>query len=167
MLVATALLWAAVAAQQPDSAARAAVVARLRTVSDSLHSLGAQTAAFGRDLTTASDQLVLARALPLRNACQGAVPALDSLAALLAARPLGAGTAAAQRDVQAELRRLRRALLNCQRDWTPRPGAAADTLRAWGPFRIAELERVVRRYEETAGRLRRRLEHAGTAATAR
>jgi hypothetical protein len=80
---------------------------------------------------------------------------------------LGAGTAAAQRDVQAELRRLRRALLNCQRDWTPRPGAAADTLRAWGPFRIAELERVVRRYEETAGRLRRRLEHAGTAATAR
>ena len=44
---------------------------------------------------------------------------------------------------------LRRVLTQCERQWrTPIPPtyAAADSLRAWGPYRTAQLDAALRRY---------------------
>jgi hypothetical protein len=95
-------------------------------------------ARFRQDLPQASPQLVLARAQQVRAACLGTRAAADSLAPRL------------MRDAaaQAELAALQRALSACQREWeTHGPHVHADTLRAWGPYRLAELDRALLRYQ--------------------
>jgi len=44
---------------------------------------------------------------------------------------------------------LRRTLQQCRRDWEPKPASQtlADSLRAWGPYRVQQLDLALRRYE--------------------
>ena len=121
------LLW--IAPQSADSA----LVASFSAV----RSAGAR---FRQDLSQASPQLVLARAQQVRDACTHSRGAADSLALRLT------------RDstARAELGALQRALGTCQREWdTHSPRANADSLRAWGPYRLSELDRALQRYQRT------------------
>jgi len=116
--------WAAPAAQSPDSSLTATFSA-LRSAS----------ARFRHDLTQASPQLVLARAAAVRAACSALA---DSLAPRL------------PRDsvARSELAALQRALGTCRRDWDSKgPRANADSLRAWGPYRLSQLDRALLRYQ--------------------
>ena len=95
-------------------------------------------ARFRHDLPNASAQLVLARAQRVHTACADSRAAADSVAPLLARNA----------TAQSELAALQRALVSCQRDWqTTGPRANADSLRAWGPYRLSELDRALRRYQ--------------------
>ena len=125
MFALAVLLWT----QSPDSA----LVATFTT-------LRGASARFRQDIAQASPQLVLARAAQVHVACSGARLKADSLAPHLARNP----------TAQTELAALRRALGACQRDWdTKGRRANADSLRAWGPFRLTELDRALRRYQRT------------------
>lgn len=132
MLSSVPLLWAALAgtlgaAQSPDSALVA-----------SFSAVRSAAARFRQDLPRASQQLVLSRAHHVRAACANSRTAADALAATRA--PTGAG--------HVGLAALQRALDACQRDWdTTGARVRADSLRAWGPFRLSELERALRRYQ--------------------
>ena len=117
------LLWV----QGPDSS----LVATFTT-------LRSAAARFRQDLPHASAQLVLARAQQVHTACASARVAADSVA------PQVARDAAARTELAA----LQRALVACQRDWaTAGPRANADSLRAWGPYRLSELDRALRQYQ--------------------
>lgn len=127
MFATATLLWAALAAQAPDS-----------TLIATFSALRGASARFRQDLMRASPQLVIARADQVRAACAGSRGAADSLVLQLP------GNAAAR----AELAALQRALSACQREWdTTGPRANADSLRAWGPYRLSELDRALRRYQ--------------------
>jgi hypothetical protein len=100
--------------------------------------LRSAAARFRHDLPNASAQLVLSRAQRVRTACADSRAAADSVALRLARN------AAAQ----SELAALQRALIGCLRDWEiTGPRANADSLRAWGPHRLSELDRALRRYQ--------------------
>lgn len=126
MLALALLLWAG---QSPDSALVA-----------SFSAIRSASTRFRYDLQQASPQLVIARARDVRAACTGARAAADSLT------PRVARDATAR----AELTALQRALATCQRDWDSATRSNADSLRAWGPHRLNELDRALRRYQERA-----------------
>jgi len=147
------MLWVILALQAPpDSAARAMVYERLQVMTESVGALRGAAAHFRRDLDRASIQLVLARAGEVRSSCANARIAGDSLASPLAARTYTPSRGERdQRALMQELVALRRALQNCEREWDTRPGVLrADSLRAWGPFRLNALETLMRRYEQLA-----------------
>ena len=124
MLALALLLWAG---QSPDSALLA-----------SFSAVRSAAARFRQDLSQASSQLVLARAQQVRAACSGTRTAADSLAPRLTRNP----------TAQSELAALQRALSTCQREWeTQGPRVNADSLRAWGPYRLTELDRALSRYQ--------------------
>lgn len=119
------LLWAG---QAPDSALVA-----------SFSAIRSASARFRYDLQQASPQLVITRARDVRSACDGARAAADSLTPHVAR----------QATARAELSALQQALAACQRDWeTATRRVNADSLRAWGPHRLNELDRALRRYQE-------------------
>ncbi len=127
MLALALLLWAG---QSPDSA----LVASFSTVRGA-------AARFRQDLSQASPQLVLARAQQVRAACVGTRTAADSLAPRLTRNS----------PAQTELAALQRALSTCQREWeTKGPRVNADSLRAWGPYRLSELDRALSRYQRAS-----------------
>jgi hypothetical protein len=162
-VVTVALLWIAWTFQAPpDSAARAHLTAQLRAVTDSLSVLTGAAARYRRDADKASGALMVARAAEVRAGCTGALAAVDSLTTTLGARRYLPRDAQSQGALQVDLATLRQSLRTCRREWdTAGPhGARADSVRAWGPFRLAALERVVRKYEERAGEFR---EHFQTA----
>ena len=144
------LLFAlAVVAQAPDSAWKARFQLVLKQATDSLGGVRGAVAGFRNDLSSASSELVLARAARLHVSCRGADAALVEVQSLLAG---GAYTHNAKRE-QTQLRNetveLRRVLARCEREWAvpQRPStAAADTLRAWGPYRTDRLDRSLQFY---------------------
>src|SRR3989442_1435084 len=104
-----------------------------RALNDATAAVRAAAVAFRVALGAASSDLVLARARRLRERCAAARRAARSLALLLADAPLPAGERRARRD----LAELERVLQQCERDYDPgAPGVNADTLKAWGPFRL-------------------------------
>jgi hypothetical protein len=124
MVALALLLWTL---QTPDSALVA-----------SFSAVRSASARFRQDLSQASQQLVLARAQQVRAACIGTRTAADSLA------PRLTGNTTAQTELVA----LQRALDTCQREWeTHGPRVNADSLRAWGPYRLSELDRALQRYQ--------------------
>src|SRR2546422_1132638 len=53
---------------------------------------------------------------------------------------------ASERRARRDLAELERVLQKCERDYDPgAPGVNADTLKAWGPFRLNQLELELRR----------------------
>jgi hypothetical protein len=99
------------------------------------------------DLPIASSALVLARAQRLNRSCAAAGRATKALAALLAAGAFDARARAAQTRARHDLAGLASVLAKCERDYdVAAPKANADTLKAWGPFRLARLDLDLRRY---------------------
>lgn len=157
MLGALVTLGAALVVQAPDTARAARYAAALHAVSDSLDGLRGTAAAFRRDLATASRELVDARARRMRQSCSGALRAAADLDGVLASGPYSPATGAEQTRARRELVELRRALIRCQRDFDPGPKVAGlDTVKAWGPFRLAQLDGQLRRYQEAALRFAKR-----------
>lgn len=143
------MLALAVAAQASDSAHRVRYERVLNNATDALDRLRGVTAGFRTDLPRASPDLVVERAERVRASCGEVGTALDGVDSLLAE---GVYVSHARRE-QSALKdggaELRRVVARCEREWsvpTPRTMAAADSLRAWGPYRTAQLDAALRRY---------------------
>ena len=139
----------AVAAQGPDSVRQLQYERGLNGATDALDRLRGVTAGFRTDLPSASPELVLQRAERVHSSCRDVSVALNGVDSVLAE---GVYASHAQRE-QNELKRggveLRRVLARCEREWnvpTPRTITAADSLRAWGPYRTAQLDVALQRY---------------------
>lgn len=143
------LLWAALASQSPDSAARAALTRAIFTTRDSVRAVRRSAAAFRRDLGAASPDLVVARSQAVRSACAGAIPPATALDSLLSAQPRERGTPVATRArVERRLGDLRATLARCEKEFDPGYWyTRSDSLRAWGPYRLQQIENVLRAYE--------------------
>lgn len=143
------LLALSVAAQSTDSVRQA----RYRDVGnrllDALDSVQAATAAFRADLGAASARLVLERAARVAAACRRADSSQARFEQVLDQDPDAAKTPRAQANLRRSGGDLRRALGGCRRDWTVAPHATvlvADSLRAWGPYRISRIDGPLRHY---------------------
>jgi len=156
MLTPLLALWTALAVQAPDSAARDRLATAVTGLSDSLSAVEAAAVAFRADLGTASRELVFARARRLRLRCVAARRAVGPVAALFDARARSSHTSSAEARARRDLPELERVLSKCERDYdTAVPAANADSLKAWGPYRLHQLEADVRRYSQTIGLFRK------------
>ena len=143
------LFTLAVAAQAPDSVRQVRLERVLKQASDSLDGVRGATAAFRTDLLSASSELVLVRAARVHSGCRGADAALVQVNTLLAGSVYSRSAASEQARLQNATVELRRVLERCQREWTVSqftPAATVDSLRAWGPYRTAQLDSALRRY---------------------
>lgn len=142
------------AAQAPDSTAQARMSRAMSAMGDSLASLRGASAQFVRDLESASPDLVLGRVRTVKDGCTGsrlAAAQLDSVYTRHASELAGDRGIPAFRG---ELRNLARELARCEREWgAPGQPARIDSLRAWGPHRLARLDQAVRRYQDAASGL--------------
>lgn len=153
----TSLLALALVAQTPaappppagDTVRQARYERALSGVSDSLDVLRGALAAFRVDLESASPDLVLTRSSRVRESCHGAGIALQHVSAMLAAGVYAEHAKTQQQRLESGTSDLRRTLERCEREWAT-PGRAirttADTLRAWGPYRGAQLDSALRSY---------------------
>jgi len=143
------VLALAVAAQTSDSVRHARYERVLNNVTEALDRLRGATAGFRTDLPMASANLVLQRAERVRTGCRDAGAAVRAVDTLLAE---GVYVDRAQRQQNALASgdaELRRVLTQCERQWrvpTPPTYVAADSLRAWGPYRTSQLDAALRRY---------------------
>lgn len=138
-----------VALQTPDGARAVRWERALNATTDSLDRVRGAAAAFRVDLGNASHDLVLARAAQVRATCGAAGAPLQSLEQLLTTEVYDPRSRSAQERLLSGTTELRRALSRCEREWQAgqRPTVAgADSLRAWGPYRTAQLDAALRRY---------------------
>lgn len=147
-----ALSWhgtASAARQAPDSALLRRLGDAINATSDTLNALRGLTQAFRTDLPTASSTLVLARATAVHDACASGASAVRRLQGILAARTVSTSAARSQASLRNTAEETVSALDRCVRTWLPLPrdDQRADSLRAWGPYRIAQLEQSLRRYD--------------------
>ena len=156
MLAAWIPLWSALAAhgglaprQNPDSALLYRFRDAVDVTSDTLETLRGLALAFRKDLKLSSPTIVLARATSVQNACLSGASALRRLQGILAARTVSRAAARSQAEFRAAAEETVAALDRCARSWDPLPrtDARADTLRAWGPYRVAQLDQLINRYE--------------------
>lgn len=135
------VLWTVLIAQAPDTTAQNRYGAAIRRVSDSLTVLEGATAMFQADLIHASSDLVISRALRLRQHCTGSrneTWRLDSLPTL--------GT-----RLRRELATLRAELARCEREFAIGLSyQGADSVKAWAPYRLARMGAAVRRFRLAA-----------------
>ncbi len=151
------LLWGALSlqgaspavGQAPDSALLRHVREAVNAASDTLEALRGMTQAFRTDLPTASPTLVLARATSVHDACASGASAVRRLQGILAARTVSNAAARSQAKFRITAEETVTALDRCVRAWLPLPrdDQRADSLRAWGPYRIAELDHSLRQYD--------------------
>lgn len=150
----TTLLWAALVAQTPDSAAKLRIIDALQSMDASLTAVRGAAANFRVDLPAASPNLVRARAARIRARCVAARTAVANTQTVLSADVYTPNLRPKQDAVRAELIPLDRALALCESEWNTGSAVPADSLRAWGPFRATRLESALRRYEGRAGDFR-------------
>jgi hypothetical protein len=148
-------LWvvgAALAAQAPSAMPDSATRARFQVVIDSatntLDPIRGAGAEFRTDLSSASPALVLARAGRVRRSCEAARVAVVRAHEFLGSRSFAQRTATQQAKLREAGAGLRRTLERCLGEWDPAPYTAqrADTLRAWGPYRVLQLDEALARY---------------------
>src|SRR2546430_533241 len=146
-----AALWVVAAShtQHPDSAKAARVERVITATTDSISRLRSAAYGFRLDLQAVSAALVLERAQRVHDGCTGAVAGLESLLRVLTVETLTPRAGAEQARLRLAAMDLRRTLQQCRRDWEPRPASQtlADSLRAWGPYRVQQLDLALRRYE--------------------
>ena len=134
-------------AQAPDSVARAQRLAALKAFDDSLTAVSGASSAFRADLNHASPDLVISRASRVQRRCAGAAAEGQRLAA-----------DSLDSHVRRELSSLRAALNRCVAEFSTGHGyQKVDSLAAWGPYRLARLEDVIRRYRTAARPFQHRL----------
>jgi len=121
---------------------------RLIGLRDTVRSVGAAIVVFRRDLNTAGPETVVAKAGGLIRACELARAALLEAAPELNARAAPRGAGGAADTIQASARRLARSLQDlCIAGLaTAGPGVRADSIRAWGPYRTAQLRLRLERF---------------------
>ena len=147
------VVWAALALQVPaaDSVAIARTRSALAALRDSLSTVRGASAQYRADLPRASAVLVLQRSERMRRQCAGALAAADTLTIVLAGPPPRASVTAQRDRARSALAELRPALRRCVAQHDTTAGiAAADSLRAWGPYRHRVLLEAVRWYELVA-----------------
>jgi hypothetical protein len=145
--------WA-VGTQAPDSVARSRMSDAVTALDDSLSRLSGAGAAFTRDLDRSSRQFVLSRAADVRTRCAAARAAAAEVHRVYATHAAVVASDRGMPEYRAELSRLETELGRCEHEWqTPYAPAAADSLRAWGPHRLARIDATVRRYRAAAARL--------------
>jgi len=134
-------------AQHPLDSTQARYRDRLVALRDTVQSVGAAIVVFRRDLNTAGRETVVAKADHLIRTCELARAALLEAAPEFNARAAPRGAGAAADTVQASARRLARSLqdLCIVGLATTGPGVRADSIRAWGPYRTAQLRLVLDR----------------------
>ena len=127
---------------------------RLVALRDTVQSVGAAIVVFRRDLTTAGPETVVAKAEHLIGTCERARAALLAAAPEFNHRAAPRGAAAAADTVQASARRLAQRLqdLCIEGLATTGPGVRADSIRAWGPYRTAQLRLVLDRFHANLNR---------------
>lgn len=123
-------------------------------MADSLTLLRGATRQFMLDVDQASAELLLGRSRDIRERCEGVAAAGTVLDTLYAQH---SGVIARDRgmtDFRRALKDLQEAVARCDREWrvTARP-TSIDSVRAWGPHRVGQLESTVRKYADAAGRL--------------
>lgn len=123
----------------------------VNATADTLDILRGFAQAFRNDLQTASPNMVLDRATSVQNACNAAVSAIRRLQGMLAARtistiPLAVRSQARLRATSVETVAT---LERCVHNWQPLPrtDARADTLRAWGPYRVNEITQALQKFD--------------------
>jgi hypothetical protein len=126
---------------------------------DTVERLSARANELRRDLRTAGDPTVLSRGERLMEACRGTRDALAATRPAIAGWRLPEGARAPRDSLFTAMRGLTERIgAECLRSLDPAgPGQRADTLRAWGPYRTAELDRAVMLYHGAAARLARSL----------
>lgn len=132
--------------QAPDTALNRQLGIPLVTLRDSLFAVQGSGAAFRRDLAAASPDLVIARARHVQEACGRAGAAVADAQRALVAATLPPRTRPRSVDLQRLLPQLQADLQRCEREFAPGAWyARVDSLRAWGPSRIVQLDASVRR----------------------
>ena len=137
------------ARQGPDSALIARFGLAVNSTSDTLEQLRGVAQAFRNDLPTASPTLILARATAVHDACAAGAGAVRRLQGILAARTVSPAAAKSQARFRVTAEETVGALDRCVRAWLPLPRTdeRADSLKAWGPYRISEIDQALRKYE--------------------
>lgn len=141
-----------------DSALKAGYRQLLLGLRDTVGAVAARGNEFRRDLQTVGETTVLTRAARLDAACVGARQALGQARSQLAAAKLPAHEAGARDTLVTAIGALNTSLEHdCHRGLSPTgPGHRADTLRAWGPNRTAQLTQAISGYHAAVGRFARR-----------
>jgi hypothetical protein len=137
------------AQQAPQAADSARYRERAIALRDTVHAVSRELVSLRRDLRSAGPETVLSKANGLNQACREVRAALlDGLPAF-AAREVPVYARAAADTLRLAIRDLTRHLQeHCVVGLDPRgPGQAADTIRAWGPYRTAELRRGIERFQ--------------------
>jgi hypothetical protein len=149
-------LWGALIApvsspfpQVPDSVVVRRYGEAVNAAADTLDMLRGYTQAFRNDLQTASPNLILARATSVQSACTSGLTTVRRLQGMLAARSVSPEAARTQAKFRMTAEETVFALERCVRLWQPLPrtDARADTLRAWGPYRVSELDGALRKFD--------------------
>jgi hypothetical protein len=132
-----------------DSAYRSALV----SLRDSVGQIRIELNTFQRDLSLAGPETVVGRAAALHRRCKGLVATAQTFAPVLRAPRAREATD----EIVAALSRVQRGLTeHCVRGLSPDgAGSRPDTLRAWGPHRVAQIERLLADYDRAAQRFAR------------
>lgn len=122
----------------------------LLALRDSVRGVQLALNAFQRDLPLVGPETVVGRAAELKRRCRTLADAAHAFASELQSAPPRARDAA--ETLSDVLERLRRGLTeHCVRGLSPEgAGSRADTLRAWGPHRVARIDRLLTEYERAA-----------------
>ena len=141
--------------QAPDTTLTRELGAPLAALRDSLFAVQGSGAAFRRDLEAASPDLVIARAQRVQESCARAIATLRAAQTALTTTTLPPRSRPLATDLQRLLPPTQAELARCQRDFAPGAWyARADSLRAWGPSRLIQLDASVVRAVRATDRLR-------------
>jgi len=125
----------------------------LLALRDSTVPVRSATSQFQRDLQLAGEVTVISRAARLNQACATLQSSLEAAEPVFRPSRAPSGRAReASRTFLDEMEVLERALDTHCLDGLPQdgPGVWADSLRAWGPFHTANLQRVLQSYDGAA-----------------
>jgi hypothetical protein len=129
--------------------ARAALRADLVALRDSLITIDGAAARLQRDYRTASEELLLSRALLMRDACARSTRAVAPTRRAIQEITLSAPQPVQRRrEVLLTLDTLQKALRRCETEFTElgRPGQA-ETIRGYANHRAATVQKTIRVYE--------------------
>ena len=158
LLVATWATAAPLHAQQTEPGTVSVAEQSLRAVRDSAERVRGSVARFRRDLEQAGAETVLGRAQRLTQACSGLRTVFAQTAPDFRA-PANAHAALSQasRELLSEMRAMDAVLQReCERGLrSDGPGAWADSLKAWGPYRTSRIERSLTGIDRTTAQFAR------------
>ncbi len=129
----------------------------LLVVRDTVRSVRAATVMFRRDLGSAAPETVIGRASSLRERCSAAIGVLEDREPTFQS---GIGSERVQTATDSLIRAMGRLSSELRQECVERfqhegPGVHADTLRAWGPYRISRIDEAIRRYRAAVGNFAR------------